>query len=427
MTTIDDVGLDYIGFDLHKKKVNYCVKSSDGGIREESAIAARPSVLEEWAKSRPRPWVGAMEATLFTGWVYDLLKPYAVELKVAHPPMLKAIAASKKKNDTVDTRKIADLLRCDLLPECYMAPPEIRDLRRVLRYRNLVVRQATRMKNRIAGLLMETGAEYNQKRLNGKKYFTELVGNLEQPQASVVELLKISRQQLELSETIQHRLVRGLEAHPKLKERVELLQTIGGVGPILSLTWALEIAEVQRFGSLAQVQSYCGLTSAQRSSADKDKRGPISKQRNKHLQAILIEAAKLAPRYNPQLAIVHDKELQRGNRNRATLAVARKLTAYLMAVDKSGQPFELRLDQTDPPTTQQDRVEPDGGNHNHRVSATPPVEVAAKCQKGARRQGSASPRKNSAPLPPPRPSGQQHPTTGGSARTTAGRVTMKND
>ena len=63
-------------------------------------------------------------------------------------------------------RTIADLLRCNLLPECYMAPSAIRDLRRVLRYRNLVVRQATRMKNRIAGLLMETGTPYNKERLH---------------------------------------------------------------------------------------------------------------------------------------------------------------------------------------------------------------------------------------------------------------------
>jgi transposase len=68
-----------------------------------------------------------------------------------------SIAASKKKNNKVDARKISDLLRCNLLPECYMAPCAIREMRRMLRYRNLVVRQATRMKNRIAGLLMEPG------------------------------------------------------------------------------------------------------------------------------------------------------------------------------------------------------------------------------------------------------------------------------
>jgi len=82
---------------------------------------------------------------------------------------------------------------------------------------------------------------------------------------------------------------------------------------------------------------YCGFTSALDSSAGKEHRGPISKQRNAHLQTALVEAAKLAPRWNPQLAAVHEREVQRGDCNRATLAVARKLVTYLLAVDKSGK------------------------------------------------------------------------------------------
>jgi transposase len=78
-------------------------------------------------------------------------------VKVAHPLMLRAIAAAKKKNDRIDAGKIADCLRCDFLPECHMAPTEIRERRRILRYRTLVMRQAVQMKNRISGLLMETG------------------------------------------------------------------------------------------------------------------------------------------------------------------------------------------------------------------------------------------------------------------------------
>ena len=130
---------------------------------------------------------------------HDYLKPLAREVKVAHPAMLKAIAASKKKNDKVDARKIADLLRCDLLPECYMAPSPVRAMRRVLRYRNLVVRQATRMKNRIAGLLMEKGTPYNKQRLHGHAYFQELLGSLRDMPDAVRALLKLSRGQVELS------------------------------------------------------------------------------------------------------------------------------------------------------------------------------------------------------------------------------------
>jgi transposase len=253
--------------------------------------------------------------------------------------MMKAIAASKKKNDRVDARKVADLLRCDLLPECYIAPGAIRELRRMLRYRNLVVRQAVRLKNRIAGLLMETGTEYNKQRLHGKAYFHELLGTLEQTPPSVIQMLKLSRGALEMFQSIERILIRTLRENQPLRERVERLMSIGGVGEILALTWSLEVGDVERFHSIRQAVSYCGLTSAQRSSADKEQRGPISKQRNAHLQTMLIEAAKLAPRHNAQLAAVHARELERGHRNRATLGVARKLVAYLMAVDKSGQPF----------------------------------------------------------------------------------------
>src|SRR5215472_7024468 len=185
-------------------------------------------------------------------------------------------------NDKVDARTIADLLRCNLLPECHVAPVAIRDLRRVLRYRNLVVRQATRVKNRIAGLLMETGTPYNKQRLHGKAYFSELLGNLQEVPRSVVELLQLSRGQLEFFAAIQRRLLKALSEHPDLRERVMRLQSIPGVGEILALSWVLEVGEVERMASIAQAVSYCGLTSAQHNSAGKEQRGPISKQRNKH-------------------------------------------------------------------------------------------------------------------------------------------------
>jgi len=257
--------------------------------------------------------------------------------------MMKAIAASKKKNDKLDARKTADLVRCNLLPVCYVAPSEIRELRRLLRYRNLVVKQAVQMKTKISGLLMETGTEYNKERLHGEKYFTELVDKLEEVPESVKDLLRLSRGALETFEARQQQLLARLEQHPRLAQRVERLKSIRAVGPVTALTWALEIGEPARIPSIGDAVSYCGLTSALVSSADKQKRGPISKQRNAHLQTVLIEAAKMAPRWNPQLAELHEKEIRRGrDRNRATLQVARKLVAYLLAVDKSEKTFQIR-------------------------------------------------------------------------------------
>ena len=262
----------------------------------------------------------------------------AAELKVAHPLMLRAIAASKKKNDKIDAEKIADLVRCDLLPQCYMASREIRQLRQVLRYRNLVVSQAVRMKNKIAGLLMESGEEFEKRRLHGAGYFAQLLERIEAPD-SVVELLQLSRSSLKMFQAMERRLVRALTANAQLRTRLGCLMSIRGVGEITALTWALEIADPHRFSSIAEAVSYCGLTSALRQSAGKSQRGPLSKQRNAHLQTILIEAAKLAPRWNPELAAVYERERARSNGNQATLAVARKLVAYLMAVDKAQRPF----------------------------------------------------------------------------------------
>jgi transposase len=223
-----------------------------------------------------------------------------------------------------------------------MACERTRQLRRVLRYRAMIVRQAVRMKNKVAGLLMEVGEPYDKKKLHGKRYFRELLGSLRDTPESVKHLLRVSRGAMEMFQDIQRRLVGALKKDRHLAERVERLRTIEGVGEIVALTWALEVDDAGRFKSVRQAVSYCGLCSAQNSSAGKESRGPISKQRNKHLQTVLIEAAHLAPRWNAQLAEVYERESARGNRNRATLAVARKLVAYLMAVDKSGKPFEAR-------------------------------------------------------------------------------------
>lgn len=334
----------YVGLDLHKKTVAWCAKDGRGRVLGEGTVGATRRELAAWCAGQRRPWIGAMEATLFTGWIYDFLAPHARALKVAHPLMLRAIAAGKKKNDRVDAAMLADLLRCDLLPECHMAAPEIRELRRVLRYRRLAVEQMVKMKNKASGLLMEIGVEYNKQRLHGKKYFAALLDRLEGPDseapASVAGLLRLSREAMEMYRQTSRRLTAGLCEHPALARRVEMLMTIPAVGQVTALTWALEIGDPTRFGSIARAISYCGLCSAQHASAGKERRGPLSKQRNRHLQTVLIEAAKLAPRHSAQLAALHARELTRGGRNRATLAVARKLVAWLLAVDKRGRPFE---------------------------------------------------------------------------------------
>ena len=99
----------YIGFDVHKKTISFCVKTAAGEIVEEGSLPAQRAGLRQWAAARPQPWRGAMEATLFSAWIYDTLQPYGEQLEMAHPAKMKAISAGKKKSDTLDARTIADL------------------------------------------------------------------------------------------------------------------------------------------------------------------------------------------------------------------------------------------------------------------------------------------------------------------------------
>ena len=329
----------YIGLDVHKKTISYCVKDAAGHVHREGKIGSTRRELDAWIQTLPQPRMMAMEATIFTGWIYDYLLPHAEKVKVAHPLMLRAIAASKKKNDRIDAGKIADCLRCDFLPECHMASTEIRDRRRTLRYRHLLVRQMVQMKNRISGLLMESGVSYDKQRLHKMGYFTELFSTNEEISDSIRPLLRLGREHILRGQRLDRALIRSLERDPLLSELLRRLRTIPGVGSITALTWALEIGDYTRFQSVKEAISYCGLCSAEKSSADKVMRMPISKQRNKHIQHVLVEAAKLAPRYSHELALLREKEIQRGNKNRATLAVARKLVAYMLAVDRRKQDF----------------------------------------------------------------------------------------
>ena len=102
-----------------------------------------------------------------------------------------------------------------------------------------------------------------------------------------------------------------------------------------ALSWALEVGDPGRFSSIKRAVSSCGLASALRESAGQQKRGPLSKQRNRHLQTVLIEASKIGVMYHPKLREVHDQAAHKGHPNRATLAVARKLVAYLLAADRA--------------------------------------------------------------------------------------------
>ena len=189
-----------------------------------------------------------------------------------------------------------------------MASTAIRERRRTLRYRNLLVRQMVQTKNKISMLLMEAGVSYNKQRLHKAGYFRQLLTTNPDIPEGLRSLLGLCREMVVRLSKTESALVRSLERDPQLLERVERLMTIPAVGPITALTWALEVGDVKRFSSIKKAISYCGLCGAEKSSGNTTQRTPLSKQRNKHLQTTLIEAAKMAPRNSPSLALLYDSE-----------------------------------------------------------------------------------------------------------------------
>ena len=323
----------YIGLDVHKKTISYCVKDASGRMHQEGKVGSTRRELDCWMKTLPQPWT----------W------PWRRRSSAAGSTTICCRMPSDQGGSPVDAacdcrgqeEERPDRCRQDRRLPALRFPAgvphdaaEIRDRRRTLRYRHLLVRQMVQMKNRVSGLLMETGVEYNKQRLHKVSYFRELLSTNAEIHPSIRPLLKLSRETIERCQKTEYALVSSLQRDPLLADRIKRLRTVPGVGPITALTWALEIGDVSRFRTIKQAISYCGLCGDERSSADKVMRMPLSKQRNKHIQRALVEAAKLAPRQSHELAVIYEREKQKGNGNRATLAVARKMVAYLLAVDR---------------------------------------------------------------------------------------------
>jgi transposase len=328
----------FAGLDVHKQVIAFCIKTADGKIVEEGKIEATRAGLDAWVEKMPKTemWVGGLETTLFSHWIYYQLKERGTNILMGHAARMKAICAGKQKSDKLDARTIADLLRCDMFPACWVISPELGALRRQMRFRRRVVEEQTRFKNFTAGLLMQRGVEYERRRLHGKRYFQDLMKANAWAGEELKPLLRFNREQIEMLGQMDQRLIGMLERHPLLKQRLAALEAIEAVGPVTALTWALETGTPTRFRSIKRAQSYAGLTSAFWESAGKQKHGPISKQRNAHLQSVLIEAAKLAPTHNEKLKAVYQKHRAAGaHENLATLEVARKLVGYLLAADRA--------------------------------------------------------------------------------------------
>jgi transposase len=331
----------YIGLDVHKKWIWFCAKNREGDILEEGKFLATQAAIEQWCLRRTTPWTGLMEATIFSHWIYDVLAAHADQIRMGHPASMKEALSVKHKNDRNDARRFADFCRNDMVRTLYVMPKQLRGLRRWLRIRRLLSNQIVRLKNRIAGLLLETGVEFQARRIHSKRHHEALLQSSDVP-ADIKPLLRMLHQLLMQLKETQRTIFSMLEQSADLKERIQLLQSIPAVGKIMALTWALEVGEIKRFASVSAAISYCGLVSAQNESAGKNKGGPLSQVRNRELQHMLIEVSHLAPQLYWKYEEIYRASCEKRHSNAAIVSVARKLVTYLVAVDRSGQAFQMQ-------------------------------------------------------------------------------------
>jgi transposase len=141
--------MHYIGIDFHKESTHVVVLNEAGKLLERTRIPTRREELVRFFANRPEPAKAALEATRNWYWVYDTIEPLVEELKLASPPKIRIIAESTVKTDHIDAKVIADLLRSNFLPTCYVPDAETRQKRELLRHRAFLVQIRTKVKNRI--------------------------------------------------------------------------------------------------------------------------------------------------------------------------------------------------------------------------------------------------------------------------------------
>src|SRR5207247_6026460 len=147
----------YVGIDLHRSRSQIAVLDQQGGELLSRRIANDREIFLELLHGLGDDVQVALEATYGWEWLADLLEDAGVELHLAHPLRTKAIAAARVKTDAVDARTLAQLLRTDLLPEAYIAPRELRDLRDLLRHRVALTRIRSALKQRVGAILAKNG------------------------------------------------------------------------------------------------------------------------------------------------------------------------------------------------------------------------------------------------------------------------------
>jgi transposase len=308
----------YLGIDTHTRYSQVAVVDEDGDLCEELRLPndRLDELAEQYAGGE-----AAIEATGHYRPIYETLDDH-LDVTLVNPGKNRLIAEASVKTDRVDAKRLAQMLRTDMLAESYVPGEEIRTLRDLVRTRKALVEERTAEKNRVRAVLKRTDNAYDSALFGptGREYLAEL--SLSEADRLIVEahLAVIEEYDAQID-----RLEAEIEAAVLESEAAQLLLSIPGVGQSTAALVVAEVGEIERFDRHEELVSYAGLDPMVHQSGDTEVHGSISKEGSAPLRWALVQAAHVSVRYDEYLGNFYTRLKERKNHQIAIVATARKL------------------------------------------------------------------------------------------------------
>ena len=322
---------NYIGCDSHQRYSVFVTMDERGEAGVPIRIEHAHGELKKFLRTLPPGAPVAVEASGGWYWFVEALEEAGLDPHLVNPVEAKKQMPGRKKTDKLDARGLATLLRVGTLPEVWIPPAKLRDLRGLLRTRLSMRRQTTFLKNRIHAAIRRYGLREDAYRdLFSKQAHSTLVRYVDSLPEQTCYATRQESQILSQMELHIDRLEARIRQAICRIGWVRLLKTLPGVGDILGATIYLEVGDVNRFPTGAHLASYAGLVPTVHSSGGKTHYGPIAPQANHYLKWAFVEAANLthmhADKYGKEhVGLLYQRLKTHKCHGKAVTAVARHL------------------------------------------------------------------------------------------------------
>jgi len=316
----------YIGVDLHVRTQTICWCDTGTGETAERTLDHTQDDVRSFYTQWAAPATVGVEASGYSLWFHRLIEEAGHRLLVGDALAIRRFARRRQKNDRRDAQLLLDLLLHDEFPAVHVPPPASRDVLALLRYRHRLVRIRTMLRNGLQAVAINHQLRLGPRlfTVRGQQQFAALAltgAFSAQRQHSLTLLASLAEQVRAVEEELDRR------AQPD--PRVQRLRTHPGVGLLTALAVVHTLEPVTRFDRARRIAAYCGLDPREHSSGDVQRFGHISKQGNRLLRFLLIEAARTTIRDDDDLRRFYFHLQSRKNSAIAIVAVARKLVLRL--------------------------------------------------------------------------------------------------